>query len=209
MIAARMERPASKNSKLSIILAGKIMNRFTILAIAVVLLSVLVVSGTEICDNAPCESQINVSLGMDFTIAVESDPSTGFEWWTNFDPNHQCLLNSTFIGGKEVFTFNAKSEGNTVVIMLLLQPWENGTIIQRKIFPINVIFGAVPPKQAIALGKSANPYKSLEGLTTQTIYGMSSTLFKNESVMETPTQAMPQYPEPSTYEFSSLNEPTD
>jgi hypothetical protein len=66
---------------------GEIMNQSTILAMAIAFLSIVVVSGTDICDNAPCEPQTNVSLGMDFTIAVESDPSTGFEWWTNFDPN--------------------------------------------------------------------------------------------------------------------------
>ena len=134
------------------------MNQSTILTVSIVLLSVAVVSGTDICDNARCEPQINVSLGMDFTISVESNSSTGFEWWTKFDPNYLSLINSTFIGGKEIFTFNSKSMGNTEVIMLLLQPWENGTIAQRKIFPINIIFGAVPPKTGNCSGQK---YKSL------------------------------------------------
>jgi predicted secreted protein len=195
------------------------MNQSAILALIIVLLSVVIVSGTDnICDNSPCESQINASLGEVFAISLESNPSTGFGWWTKFDPNYLGLMSSTFVSGNELsgmvgvlgkqeFTFSAKSAGNTDVIMLLLQPWENGTIAERKIFPINIIFAAAAPRQPIALGKGTNPYESLEGLTAQMIYGTSSSLFKNESVMETPTQAMPQYPSPSSrYEFSSLSQ---
>ena len=77
------------------------MNQSTILALAIVFMSVLIVSGTNICDNAPCEPQINASVGKEFTISLESNPSTGFEWWTKFDPNCLSLSNSTFIGGSE------------------------------------------------------------------------------------------------------------
>src|SRR5512139_3050668 len=98
------------------------MNQSTILALAIVLSSVVVVSGTDICDNAPCESQINTSVGKEFTISLESNPSTGFEWWTKFDPNYLSLMKSAFVGGneksgmvgvpgKETFTFDAKIAG--------------------------------------------------------------------------------------------------
>ena len=127
------------------------MNQYAILALAIAFSSVLIVSGTNICDNAPCEPQINASLGKDFTISLESNPPTGFEWWTKFDPSYLNLLNSKFISGneksgmvgvpgKEMFSFNAKNAGNTEIIMLLLRPWENGTIAEHKIFPINVEF---------------------------------------------------------------------
>ena len=120
------------------------MNKSTILALAIVFSSVMVVSGANICDNAPCESQIDTSVGKEFAISLDSNPSTGFEWWTKFDPNYLSLTNSIFVGGneksgmvgvpgKETFTFNAKNAGNTDLIMLLLQPWENGTIAERKI----------------------------------------------------------------------------
>jgi len=144
------------------------MNRYVILAIAIIVSSVAVVSGTNICDNAPCEPQINASIGKEFTISLESNPSTGFEWWTKFDPNYLRLTNSIFVSGnqksgmvgvpgKETFTLNAKIAGNTEVIMLLLQPWENGTIAERKIFPINIMPAAAAPKQANVLDKGAYP----------------------------------------------------
>jgi inhibitor of cysteine peptidase len=143
------------------------MNKSTILALAIVFSSVVIVSGINICDNAPCEPQINASVGKDFTISLESNPSTGFEWWTKFDPSYLTLSKSTFINvneksgmvavpGKEMFSFNPRSAGNTEVIMLLLRPWENGTIAERKIFPINILSISTAPKQATVPSKIVN-----------------------------------------------------
>jgi predicted secreted protein len=181
------------------------MNQSAILALAIVLLSVVVVSGTNICDTAPCEPQINASLGEEFAISLESNPSTGFGWWTKFDPHYLGLMSSTFVGGNEMsrmvgvlgtemFTFSAKSAGNTEVIVLLLQPWENGTIAERKIFPINIMSAATAPTQAIVLGKSAYPEQNaLRKNYLQSSGGIATnTYFTNESAMETPTQAGPQ-----------------
>ena len=95
--------------------------------------------------------------------------------------------------GKETFNFNARNGGKTEVIMLMLRPWENGTIAERKIFPINIMSTAVAPKQAVVLGKGVNPFQSSGGMATKTTYGTSSNSFTNESVMETPSQASSQY----------------
>jgi len=82
-------------------LVGVIMNQSAVLALAIVFSSVLIGSGTNICTNAPCESQINASLGKEFTISLESNPSTGFEWWTKLDPSYLSLVNSTIISGNK------------------------------------------------------------------------------------------------------------
>jgi hypothetical protein len=39
---------------------------------------------------------------------------------------------------ERVLTFSAKMAGNTDVTMLLLQPWENSTTGERRIFPVNI-----------------------------------------------------------------------
>jgi len=195
------------------------MNQSVILALAIVFSSVLIVSGTNICNNAPCEPQINTSPGKEFAIPLESNPSTGFEWWTKFDPSYLNLLNSKFISGneksgmvgvpgKEMFSFNAKNAGNTEIIMLLLQPWVNGTIAERKIFPINIKSAAVAPNQAILLGKSiggmtTNPL--LNGQNKTTTHETSSNYLTNESVMETPSQILSQS-EPQRSDMSSLSQ---
>ena len=111
------------------------MNQSTILLLAIAFLSIAIVSGTNICDNALCEPQINASLEEEFTLPLESNPSTGFEWWTKFDPNYLILSNSTIIGGKKLFTFNTRSAGDTEVIMLLPRPLENDTIAEQQDLP--------------------------------------------------------------------------
>ncbi len=125
------------------------MNKYecAILFLALAFSSIGLVFASSICDNAPCEKTINASIGKDFTISFESNPSTGFEWWTEFDPQYLSLVNTSYVRGSaspgmagvpgmEVFTFTPKKSGDTDVIMLSLQPWENGTIGTRKIIPI-------------------------------------------------------------------------
>jgi predicted secreted protein len=124
------------------------MSRVAYLILAAAFLSIIAASAS-ICDNAPCENPINVTVGENFTISLQSHTGTGFEWWTQFDPAYLALENlsenakdssSGMVGyqKEDVFTFETKMSGNTEVIMLLLNPWENGTIEERKIFPINI-----------------------------------------------------------------------
>jgi predicted secreted protein len=167
------------------------------LALAINSLSIVIVSGTNICNNAPCEHPINASIGKEFAISLESNPSTGFEWWTKFDPNYLSLIDSAFVGGNEksgmvgvpgtqTFAFNAKIAGNTDVIMLLLQPWENGTIAERKIFPINIMSAAAAPKQANVLDKGAYPeHTIIRKSSFQSSVGMATNTISNGESMKT------------------------
>jgi predicted secreted protein len=125
------------------------MNRLVSTFLVAALLCIAAASASSICDNAPCELPINISMGENFTIALDSHTGTGFDWWTQFDPAYLSLVGSTTeagnqssgmvgVPGRALFTFNARMAGNTDVIMLSLQPWENGTIGTRKIFPVNI-----------------------------------------------------------------------
>ncbi|MFZ3148241.1 MAG: protease inhibitor I42 family protein [Methanothrix sp.] len=119
-------------------------------SVAAVLLALVATSAGSICDNAPCEDVINVLAGENFTIELPSNAgSTGFEWWTWFDTEYLGLVASSeqsgnaksgMVGvpGKKLFEFSAKKQGSTDVIMLLLQPWKNSTVEERKIFPVNI-----------------------------------------------------------------------
>jgi predicted secreted protein len=124
------------------------MNRLIALVAAATFFSIVAASAS-ICDNAPCEPLINTSVGDNFTISLESTGSTGFNWWAQFDPQYLILRDSAtqspskspgMVGVPEmqVFTFEAIKAGNTDVIMLYLQPWENGTIGKQQIFPVNI-----------------------------------------------------------------------
>lgn len=118
--------------------------------VAVILIAATTASAGSICENAPCEDAINVSAGENFTIELASNSgSTGFAWWTQFDTDYLTLVASSeqsgnakpgMVGvpGKKIFVFSTKKAGSTDVIMLLLQPWENSTVGDKKIFPINI-----------------------------------------------------------------------
>jgi hypothetical protein len=107
---------------------------------AVLLLAAVMASISSV--SAQSENPINVSIGKEFTIALDSNPgSTGADWWAKFDTQYLCLVNWTFIpgnfgAGKTSFTFKSKRTGNTEVMMLLLRPWVGGDIGDRKIFPV-------------------------------------------------------------------------
>jgi predicted secreted protein len=124
------------------------MKKVAHIILAVAFLSIAAASAS-ICDNAPCEKTINTTVGENFAISLQSNSGTGFEWWAKFDPAYLNLVNSSeeakdsgsmMVGvpRERILTFNAKMAGNTDVIMLLLQPWENSTIEERKIFPVNI-----------------------------------------------------------------------
>ena len=202
------------------------MNRSAILALAITFSSIMIASGTDICDNSPCEPQINASLGKEFAISLESNPSTGFEWWTKYDPNYLELMNSTFINGYEksgllgvqgtqMFTFNARSAGNTEVIMLLLNPWKNGSIEERKIFPINIIPEDSGPEPAKVLGKGVKPERTTISKNSFQSSGSSITFgntnetseisSRDVSAMETPSQAVSEYIS-GAYDSSSISQ---
>jgi predicted secreted protein len=124
------------------------MKKVAHIILAVAFLSIAAASAS-ICDNAPCEKTINATVAENFAISLPFYSGTGFEWWANFDPAYLNLVNSSdevkdsgseMVGlpRERVLTFSAKMAGNTDVTMLLLQPWENSTIGERKIFPVNI-----------------------------------------------------------------------
>ena len=124
------------------------MKKVAHIILVVAFLSIAAASAS-ICDNAPCEKTIDATVGENFAISLPSYSGTGFEWWAKFDPAYLNLVNSSeeakdsgsmIVGVPREgnLTFNAKMAGNTDVIMLLLQPWENSTIAERKIFPVNI-----------------------------------------------------------------------
>ena len=125
------------------------MKRYVISALALAISMIALALGSSVCDNAPCEPVINATMGEEFNITIPSNPSTGFEWWTEFDPQFLTLvgarstqdnvsLEMVGVPENEVFTYRAVIPGETEVYLLLLQPWENGTIAQRLIYPVNI-----------------------------------------------------------------------
>ena len=72
-----------------------------------------------------------------FHITLSSNPTTGYEWQiaSISHPNVVGFVSSEYIpptsellgaGGKQVLTFNALQEGNAIVKLQYVRPWETG-----------------------------------------------------------------------------------
>jgi len=79
----------------------------------------------------------NASLNKEFTISIESNPSTGYEWGAIYDTNYLTLINETFIPGDtelagapgtQKFTFEPIKKGSTNIILNYQRSWEDSPI---------------------------------------------------------------------------------
>lgn len=90
-------------------------------------------STSPISTNATLSAKTNEQ----FYITLSSNPTTGYEWQiaSISHPNVVGFVSSEYIpprsellgaGGKQVLTFNALQEGNAIVKLQYVRPWETG-----------------------------------------------------------------------------------
>jgi inhibitor of cysteine peptidase len=85
--------------------------------------------------------KVSVTSGEDFTIKLESNPTTGYKWQPTYDDTYVKLISNDFMqatklmgaGGLERFIFRAVKSGNTEIEMLYKRAWEKKAIKSRKI----------------------------------------------------------------------------
>lgn len=95
------------------------------------------------------ERGINIRVDQQFTIALDSNPTTGYRWEAQFDESLLRLVETKFepgeparpgiygVGGKERFTFQGLRQGKTYVTLSYKRPWEEEPIEQR-MFTVNI-----------------------------------------------------------------------
>jgi len=91
---------------------------------------------------------IDVDEGQEFTIALDSNPTTGYSWQETHDGAVLELVDKTYegkgqegvvgAGGKEYFKFKALEAGETQIIMVYQQPWSGGGVGETKTFTVEV-----------------------------------------------------------------------
>lgn len=94
---------------------------------------------------------IGVEVGEAFTISLESNPSTGYVWEPEFDPEFLKLVDSRFVSeptedgppivgapGIQTFDFLALKQGQTRVIMIYKRPSED-QCIDKKLHLVNIV----------------------------------------------------------------------
>ena len=120
-------------------------------------ISLLLITGVLIgCAAQPQKSveytdpgqAIEVAVGGQFTIVLESNPTTGYEWEANYDNNLLKLVKSDYqqgeakqgmvgAGGKQYFTFEGLKKGDAQVTLVYKRSFEQGSA-EQKVFNVSV-----------------------------------------------------------------------
>ncbi|HEY97897.1 MAG TPA: protease inhibitor I42 family protein [Dehalococcoidia bacterium] len=129
------------------------MKKLIMVALASVILLTGVFSGCTAAAKAFTEPDqiINTGVNKEFTIALESNITTGYSWQVAYDDKALNLVENTYkeqdntgkqivgAGGTEYFTFKALSKGETQVTFTYHRPWEQPSAQdQTVVFTINV-----------------------------------------------------------------------
>ena len=120
-------------------------NPLTGMLALVILLIAGMISAAAVQDT----TYLDVGAGDEFVICLDSNPSTGYGWMADFDPDVLSLVMKTFessrhppgmvgVGGRELFTFAALEAGETKLNMIYLRPWVGGDIAEIRDFSIRV-----------------------------------------------------------------------
>ena len=89
---------------------------------------------------------MNASLNVEFTLSLESNPTTGYVWEATFDSAFLELKKRDFkasdgksigAGGTETLTFVPIKAGRTEITMVHKRPWES-IPLERRSFPIQI-----------------------------------------------------------------------
>jgi len=91
---------------------------------------------------------IVINTGDSFTITLESNPTTGFEWMAEITKGDVSYIKDEFVsaqdadivgaGGIEYFTYKAGEIGESEISFMYARPWESVQPLERKIFHIIV-----------------------------------------------------------------------
>ena len=117
---------------------------FTVVVLAAFLVTGCVTSGNTYIDQ---EKPINTSIGEEFVIALDSNPTTGYEWIASYDDSILDLTYQEYnaekcpglvgAGGTYYFGFEALKKGETKITIDYLREWEGESIDQR-VFTVNI-----------------------------------------------------------------------
>ncbi len=91
---------------------------------------------------------INCAKGQDITITLESNPTTGFDWYIseNSKIGNLELINKNYkaettdkvgVGGEQIFTFKATGKGTANLIIEYKREWEEGKSPEET-FEVNI-----------------------------------------------------------------------
>jgi inhibitor of cysteine peptidase len=100
-------------------------------------------------DPGPPPADIASSPGKQFTLALEANHSTGFQWELVKDPDASvvALASTTYeqepnaepgAGGKEIWTFDAVGTGWAKIELVYRRPWEDMAPARIAVYSVDV-----------------------------------------------------------------------
>jgi inhibitor of cysteine peptidase len=150
---------------------------------------------------------VSVQLGQNFTLQLQSNPSTGYQWQPSFDASMVSLKNQTYVadqpattgsGGKDVFTFQAVSVGSTTITFDHISP--SGTVTDQTVNYVTVTQTATPQ---VAFTVSLPGASGSTGYSWQPTYDTSSLNLKSNTVE--PSGSQIGAPATQVFTFQVLN----
>jgi len=91
--------------------------------------------------------EIEIGVGKKFIIALDSNPTTGYNWEADFDEDFLKLVQDEFkpaededlvgAGGQQRFTFKGVKIGKTKVTLTYKRSWEED-FVDQKVFEVSV-----------------------------------------------------------------------
>jgi len=98
------------------------------------------------------EKQLTVKVNKEFNITLESNPSTGYQWFQDVNSSFLKIISSQYCPpedmnesnitgepGTQIFTFKAVKTGKTDITMKYARPWENCLPAEEIIYHINIV----------------------------------------------------------------------
>ena len=107
--------------------------------------------------NAPPWLAPNVQVGDTYKLLLDSNPTTGYKWFAEFDENFLELVDQRYqldssavgAGGKEVIVFRGIAAGVAEVVLTYKRPWEDEAL-KTESFNINVAANAAGQKLSLS-----------------------------------------------------------
>jgi len=123
------------------------MKRFLVLTS--ILLAVSLIAGCGgVKTYVDTEKTISVGIDQEFIIALDSNPTTGYDWEESHDPYKLILVEKKYepdekaaglvgAGGTQYFRFTSQKTGETEVIFTYKRPWETD-YAEQKVFKVDI-----------------------------------------------------------------------
>jgi len=124
--------------------------KYIFLSIAIVIALVVIVACTgspQITTYTDPGKTIEVKAGEQFSIMLEGNATTGYNWEPSFDESYIKKVSQEYkvesdpgrVGapGEQYFTFEALKQGTTDITIVYKRAWEEGSA-DKKVFKVNI-----------------------------------------------------------------------